>query len=352
MKAVVATERDRLSVVDVELDPPRSGEVRVRMMATGVCHSDLSILNGTIPSAFPVVLGHEGAGIVEEVGEGVSHVRPGDHVVLSFIPQCGECFHCVHDEPYLCSVAPNDGNQLDGTTRVHRNGEDVRVMSFLGNMAEQAVVPGICVVPIEKDIPFQAAALVGCGITTGVGAAIKTAAVRPGSTAAVVGCGGVGPLRHPGLPHRRREADHRGRSLGREDGDGEDVRCDRHGHPGRPCAARDHGHDGRGRGGLRVRGDRAPRDHRDLHQGRAPGRNRGPRRGGAGGRAVLGELPHPAAHLQDDPRVHVRERQLQVGLPDVPRPLPARAARSRCDGDPHLCTRRSAAGRSRTSSGG
>ena len=106
MKAVVATERDRLSVVDVELDPPRSGEVRVRMMATGVCHSDLSILNGTIPSAFPVVLGHEGAGIVEEVGEGVSHVRPGDHVVLSFIPQCGECFHCVHDEPYLCSVAP------------------------------------------------------------------------------------------------------------------------------------------------------------------------------------------------------------------------------------------------------
>ena len=192
MKAVLATERDNLAVVDVELDPPRRGEVRVRMMATGVCHSDLSILNGTIPSTYPVVLGHEGAGIVEEVGESVSHVRPGDHVVLSFVPQCGECFHCVHDEPYLCSVAPNEGFQLDGTTRVHRNGEDVRVMSFLGNMAEQAIVPAICVVPIEKDIPFQAAALVGCGITTGVGAAIKTAAMRPGSTAAVFGCGGVG----------------------------------------------------------------------------------------------------------------------------------------------------------------
>ena len=192
MKAVVATERDSLSVVDVDLDPPRSGEVRVRMMATGVCHSDLSILNGTIPSAFPIVLGHEGAGIVEEIGEGVTHVRPGDHVVLSFIPQCGECFHCVHDEPYLCSVAPNEGHQLDGTTRVHRGGEDVRVMSFLGNMAEQAVVPAICVVPIEKDVDLKAAALVGCGVTTGVGAAIKTAAVRPGATVAVFGCGGVG----------------------------------------------------------------------------------------------------------------------------------------------------------------
>lgn len=192
MKAAIATELNRLEVVDVDLDPPRGGEVRVRMMATGVCHSDLSILNGAIPSEFPVVLGHEGAGVVDEVGEGVSHVGPGDHVVLSFIPQCGECYHCVRDEPYLCAVAPNDGRLLDGTTRVRRGGEDVRVMSFLGNMAEYAVVPGICVVPIDKDVPFQAAALVGCGVTTGVGAAIKTAAVRPGATAAVVGCGGVG----------------------------------------------------------------------------------------------------------------------------------------------------------------
>lgn len=192
MKAVVANELNQLAVVDVDLDPPKRGEVLVRMMATGVCHSDLSILNGTIPSVFPIVLGHEGAGIVEEVGEGVTHVSPGDHVVLSFIPQCGECYHCVHDEPYLCAVAPNEGTQLDGTTRVHRNGEDVRVMSFLGNMAERAVVPGICVAPIEKDIPFQAAALVGCGITTGVGAAIRTAQVHPGATVAVVGCGGVG----------------------------------------------------------------------------------------------------------------------------------------------------------------
>ena len=192
MKAVVADARDSFSVVDVDLAPPRTGEVLVRMAATGVCHSDLSVIDGTIPSPFPTVLGHEGAGIVEEVGEGVANVSPGDHVILSFIPHCGECFHCVRDEPYLCIVAKQDGNLLDGTTRVSRNGEPVFVMSFLGNMAEYAVVPSICVVPMAKDVPFQAAALIGCGVTTGVGAAIRTAAVRPGSTVAVWGCGGVG----------------------------------------------------------------------------------------------------------------------------------------------------------------
>ena len=192
MKAVVADALNSYSVVDVDLAPPKTGEVLVRMAATGVCHSDLSMINGTIPTPFPTVLGHEGAGVVEEVGEGVTNVSPGDHVILSFIPHCGECFHCVRDEPYLCIVAKQDGNLLDGTTRVSRNGEPVFVMSFLGNMAEYAVVPSISVVPMARDVPFQSAALVGCGVTTGVGAAIKTAAVRPGSTVAVWGCGGVG----------------------------------------------------------------------------------------------------------------------------------------------------------------
>ena len=192
MKAVVADALNSYSVVDVDLAPPRTGEVLVRMAATGVCHSDLSMINGTIPTPFPTVLGHEGAGVVEEVGEGVTNVSAGDHVILSFIPHCGECFHCVRDEPYLCNVAKQDGNLLDGTTRVTRNGEPVFVMSFLGNMAEYAVVPSISVVPMAKDVPFQSAALIGCGVTTGVGAAVKTAAVRPGSTVAVWGCGGVG----------------------------------------------------------------------------------------------------------------------------------------------------------------
>ena len=100
MKAVVADAQDSFSVVDVDLAPPKEGEVLVRMAATGVCHSDLSIVNGTIPSPFPTVLGHEGAGVVEEVGEGVTNVSPGDHVILSFIPHCGGCFHCVRDEPW------------------------------------------------------------------------------------------------------------------------------------------------------------------------------------------------------------------------------------------------------------
>ena len=192
MKAVVAQALDQFSVVDIDLAPPKVGEVMVCMEVTGVCHSDLSIINGTIPSPFPCVLGHEGAGIVEAIGAGVTHVAPGDHVVLSFIPHCGECFHCNHGEHYLCTAGKPDGMLLDGTSRVSLGGEPIAVMSFLGNMAQYAVVPEICVVPIAKDIDFKAAALVGCGVTTGVGAAIKTAQIRPGETVAVFGCGGVG----------------------------------------------------------------------------------------------------------------------------------------------------------------
>ena len=154
-KAVVAHALDELSVVDVDLAPPKAGEVLVRMRATGVCHSDLSIVNGTIPSPFPTVLGHEGAGVVEAVGEGVTYVAPGDHVVHSFVPQCGECYHCVNDEPYLCTVAKPEGMLLDGTSRVKLDGEPIAVMTFLGNMAEYAVVPAICTASIEKDVDFE-----------------------------------------------------------------------------------------------------------------------------------------------------------------------------------------------------
>ncbi|MEM7405280.1 MAG: Zn-dependent alcohol dehydrogenase [Pseudomonadota bacterium] len=192
MKAVVAHEMNRFSVVNVELDAPKTGEVLVKMKATGVCHSDLSMINGTIPTPFPTVLGHEGAGIVEAVGEGVTNVKPGDPVILSFIPNCGQCYHCARSEPYLCTVGKQDGNLLDGTSRARLDGEHIAVMSFLGNMAEYAVVPSICVVPMSSEIDFKSAALIGCGITTGVGAAIKTAEVEPGSTVAVFGCGGVG----------------------------------------------------------------------------------------------------------------------------------------------------------------
>jgi len=192
MKAVIAESLNTLKVGDVELDPPRAREVQVRMVAAGVCHSDLSALNGTIPIVFPTVLGHEGAGVVEAVGEGVTQCKVGDLVVMSFVPNCGTCFHCVRGEAYLCQAVPPSGKQVDGTTRLHRDGQDLNAFLALGNMAERVVVPSINVVPIDKSIPLSAAALIGCGVTTGVGAALNTARVEAGSTVAVFGCGGVG----------------------------------------------------------------------------------------------------------------------------------------------------------------
>jgi S-(hydroxymethyl)glutathione dehydrogenase/alcohol dehydrogenase len=192
MKAVVANQINEFAVVSVNLDPPKIGEVLIKMKATGVCHSDLSVVNGSIPSPFPIVLGHEGAGIVDQIGEGVTNVKPGDHVAISCIPSCGSCFYCIHQEPYLCSGAKQDGNLFDGTTRVHKGGEPIFVMSSVGVMAEYAVVPASCVVAIDKAFDFKVVALIGCAVTSGVGAAIRTAEVKPGSTVAVFGCGGVG----------------------------------------------------------------------------------------------------------------------------------------------------------------
>lgn len=192
MKAVVAHELNRFGVEDISLDSPKAGEVLVKMHATGVCQSDMSVINGTLPIPLPTVLGHEGAGVVDQVGDGVTNVRPGDHVVLSFVPTCGTCFHCLRGETHLCLLGMPTGAMLDGTSRVRLGDTQLNVMLFLGNMAEYCVVPSISVVPINREIPFKTAALVGCGVTTGVGAAIKTAEVRPGSTVAVFGCGGVG----------------------------------------------------------------------------------------------------------------------------------------------------------------
>ena len=192
MKAVVAHELNKYSVENVSLDPPKSGEVLIKMAATGVCHSDLSVINGTLPLPLPMVLGHEGAGVVQEVGGGVSNVTPGDHVVLSFIPNCGDCFHCLRGEAHLCVAGAPTGRMLDGTARVRLNDKELGVMQFLGNMAEYCVAPAVSVIPIDKGIPLSSAALVGCGVTIGVGAAIKTAQVKPGSNVAVFGCGGVG----------------------------------------------------------------------------------------------------------------------------------------------------------------
>jgi S-(hydroxymethyl)glutathione dehydrogenase/alcohol dehydrogenase len=192
MKALISRELDQYSVEEVSIDPPKAGELRIKMAATGVCHSDLSVINGTLPLPKPMVLGHEGAGVVAELGAGVTGFEVGDHVVLSFAPSCGACHFCHTKQPQFCEVGIPTGLMLDGTARVKQNGTDLLVMQFLGCMAEEAIVPAISTVKIDKSIPFDKAALVGCGVMTGVGAAINTAGVTPGSTVAVFGCGGVG----------------------------------------------------------------------------------------------------------------------------------------------------------------
>jgi S-(hydroxymethyl)glutathione dehydrogenase/alcohol dehydrogenase len=196
MKAAVLYElKDRLRVEDVDLDPPRAHEVRVKIFANGVCHSDYSVIHGVLRSPLPVVPGHEGAGIVDAVGPEVTLVKPGDHVVLSFAPYCGHCYYCAIGRPVLCDnmrLVMGKGTLLDGTCRLKKNGADIFHMAGLSSFAQYAVVPEIACVRIPESVPLDRACLVGCGVMTGVGAVINTARVEPGTTAVVIGCGGVG----------------------------------------------------------------------------------------------------------------------------------------------------------------
>jgi S-(hydroxymethyl)glutathione dehydrogenase/alcohol dehydrogenase len=196
MKAAVLTAVDTPLETrdDIEVAPPGPGEVRVKVVASGVCHSDLSVQNGTIPLPTPIVLGHEGAGIIEEVGEGVTTVAVGDHVVLSFVPACGECYQCKHGQAYICekSRAQAAAGMLDGTTRLTSQGAPLHQMACLGTYGPYAIVPEISLVKIPDDVPLEIAALIGCGVLTGVGAALNTADIQAGDTVAVIGCGGVG----------------------------------------------------------------------------------------------------------------------------------------------------------------
>jgi S-(hydroxymethyl)glutathione dehydrogenase/alcohol dehydrogenase len=196
MKAAVHTGTDVPLVVhdDIEIAEPGPGEVLVDIVASGVCHSDLSVLNGTIPLPTPIVLGHEGAGIVRGLGEGVTKVAVGDHVVLSFVPNCGECYACKRGQGNLCEKAAmaSAAGMLDGTTRLTLDGAPLHQMACLGTFGGQAIVPEISMVKIPDDVPLDVAALIGCGVLTGVGAALNTASIKPGDTVAVVGCGGVG----------------------------------------------------------------------------------------------------------------------------------------------------------------
>ena len=185
-----------LVVQEVELAEPAGGEVLVRLVACGVCHTDLYTASGADPTGYaPCVLGHEGAGVVEAVGEGVTLVRPGDHVVTLFAPECGECVHCRSDRTNRC-VAIRDQQGLgflpDGSTRLSRNGEDLRHFMGTSTFAEYTVMPEIALAKVSPDAPLDACAPFACGLSTGIGAALYTARVEPGSTCVVFGCGLVG----------------------------------------------------------------------------------------------------------------------------------------------------------------
>jgi S-(hydroxymethyl)glutathione dehydrogenase/alcohol dehydrogenase len=182
------------SVESVTLDPPKGGEVLVQLSASGLCHSDDHVLTGDMYATIPLVGGHEGAGVVQEVGPGVTSVAPGDHVVLAFIPSCGHCRWCMSGMANLCDVGAQllAGLPLDGTYRTHARGSGLARMCCLGTFSPYAVVSELSVVKIDPDLPLDKAALVGCGVTTGFGSAVHAADVAPGNTVVVVGVGGIG----------------------------------------------------------------------------------------------------------------------------------------------------------------
>jgi S-(hydroxymethyl)glutathione dehydrogenase / alcohol dehydrogenase len=197
VRAVVLREPGRpVAVEEVELDPPKAGEVLVRVAAAGVCHSDVRLADGELGDGrWPMVLGHEGAGVVEEVGEGVTHVAPGDHVALSFVPACRACRACRAGRPNLCEPAGVNGFAgmlMDGTSRLHVHGETLQHGLMTACFAERTVVAAAGAVKISRELPLWQAALLGCGVVTGMGAVRNVARVAPGDSVCVIGCGGVG----------------------------------------------------------------------------------------------------------------------------------------------------------------
>ena len=194
MKAAVLYEAGQPMVIeDVELEEPKAQEVLVKIGAAGICRSDRHFMHGDAPIAMPVVLGHEGAGTVERVGPGVTSVQPGDQVILSFVPACGRCKSCLEGHSNLCdNHAASGPNMYDGTRRLHKGDQYIYHMGKVACFAEYAVVPEMGCIRVGGTIPMDKAAMIGCCVPTGVGAVVYSAKVQPGSTVAVVGCGGVG----------------------------------------------------------------------------------------------------------------------------------------------------------------
>jgi NDMA-dependent alcohol dehydrogenase len=182
------------SVEEIELDPPRPGEVLVKLAASGMCHSDEHLVTGDLPFQLPIIGGHEGGGVVEQVGEDVGWLAPGDHVVFGFIPSCGRCPSCSTGHQNLCDLGAviGLGRQVDGTSRHHARGHDLGVMCMLGTFARHTVVNEASCIKIDREVPLDRACLLGCGVVTGWGSSVYAADVRPGDIVAVVGVGGIG----------------------------------------------------------------------------------------------------------------------------------------------------------------
>ena len=196
-RAALALESGKpLEIVEVNLEPPKTGEVLVEVKATGICHTDAFTLSGEDPEGqFPSILGHEGAGVVVEVGEGVTSLQPGDHVIPLYTPECRECDFCLNPKTNLCQAirtTQGQGVMPDGTSRFSYNGE--KVLHYMGcsTFANHTVLPEIALAKVRKDAPFEKICYIGCGVTTGVGAVLNTAKVEPGSTVVVFGLGGIG----------------------------------------------------------------------------------------------------------------------------------------------------------------
>ncbi|XP_060134452.1 alcohol dehydrogenase 1A isoform X2 [Zootoca vivipara] len=195
-KAAVVWEVNKpFSIVEIEVAPPKAHEVRIKILASGVCRSDEHVLSGALQVKFPIILGHEAAGVVESVGEGVTCVKPGNKVIPFFVPQCGECSACKHPRGNLCKMSDlgvSTGLMPDGTSRFTYKGQQVHTFASTSTFTEYTVVHESSVVKIDAAAPPEKVCLIGCGFSTGYGAAINSAKVEPGSTCAVFGLGGVG----------------------------------------------------------------------------------------------------------------------------------------------------------------
>jgi S-(hydroxymethyl)glutathione dehydrogenase / alcohol dehydrogenase len=196
IRAAVAREIGKLAIETVDLDPPRAGELLVKMKAAGVCHSDLGSLKGEMRATPPIVLGHEGAGIVEEVGPGVTRFKPGDHILVNWLPGCGGCLTCMGGQPNLCERLTTTTFRdlpVEGSSRLRtEDGIQLKHMLSSATMADYAIIGEDGAIPLLDGVPFEVGAIMGCAVITGVGAVINTAQATPGSSAAVIGCGGVG----------------------------------------------------------------------------------------------------------------------------------------------------------------